>query len=63
MLLHERTSIEYAGRMGGEYLDEIKVYDLSKLTKEQWFTFCELMCRNYELKKASLLLHPDDIPF
>ena len=50
----ELGAIEYGGEMGGEYLDEIKVYDVSKLTKHQWDTFIGVVIAAYLLKMADV---------
>ena len=55
---HERAAYEYGGKCAGEYLESIGVYDLSKMTKEQWHTFCKTMCVNYHKKHAE-----DYIPY
>ena len=38
------------GRMGGEYLQELGQYDMSKLTQEQWREFLCCICKEYHLK-------------
>jgi len=35
------------GQNAGEYLDSIGKTDLAKLTKDEWQTFCSVMCVNY----------------
>lgn len=58
-------AVKFGGDMGGKYLESIGKYDLSSLSKEEWLTFVELVCRNYHIK----LVTPDndilddDIPF
>ena len=46
----QERAILFAGQMAGEYLDEIKKYDLSALTKEQWYGLIEVICYNYDVK-------------
>ena len=36
-----QQSLVKASQFGGEYLDSIGVYDLTRLTEEQWATFIE----------------------
>ena len=55
----ELEAVEYGGAMGAEYLESIGIFDLTKLSKEQWLTFCECVCKNYHTKRAEL----DSIPF
>lgn len=37
---HEKEIALRAGATAAEYLEEIGVTDLAKMTKEQWETFC-----------------------
>ena len=46
----EKTSYLYGGRNGGEYLESIGKFNLAELTKEEWLTFLECVCKNYHLK-------------
>lgn len=48
------------GKMAGEYLEQIGVFDLSKLAKDQWQEFLERVLVGYcaDLKRQS-----DEIPF
>lgn len=55
----ELEAVEYGGKMGAEYLESIGLFDLTKLTKEQWMTFLECVCKNCQEKRAEL----DSIPF
>lgn len=50
-----------AGKMGGEYLESIKKYDLSTLSLDEWHTFLEVVLRNYE-NKVNNLLTEEEIP-
>jgi len=50
----ELEAVEYGGAMGAEYLESIGIFDLTKLSKEQWLTFCECVCKNYHNKIALL---------
>ena len=43
----ELQTIEHAGKMGGEYLDEIKKTDLEKLTTKEWNTFIGVVIAAY----------------
>jgi hypothetical protein len=56
----EMTSLHHGGRMGGEYLQSIGVYDLSQLSPEQWEQFLKCVLGGYFEKIADL---NDDIPF
>lgn len=51
---NEKLAYIYGGQMGGEYLDEIKKYNLAQLSKEEWFTFLECVCKNYHMKFIEL---------
>lgn len=53
----ENESAHNAGRMGGEYLESIGIFDLSKLSKDQWNTFLECVCLAYETEKVKLSLN------
>lgn len=44
----EMESALTAGERAGEYLDEIKKYDLSKLSKDEWHTFLLMIIDNYQ---------------
>lgn len=44
----EQQAVIGAGKKGGEYLDSIGVYDLSKLTKEQYIAFCTIICKTFD---------------
>lgn len=44
----------YGGKMGGEYLKEIKLTDLAAMTPGQALTFCECVCKGYDFKMAEL---------
>ncbi len=37
-----------AGKAGGAYLESIGKYDLTKLTKEEWDTFVETICAEFD---------------
>lgn len=50
----EKDAAHNAGRVGGEYLESVGVFDISKLTKEQWETFLECVCMAYEVEKVKL---------
>lgn len=50
----EKQAAQYAGQMAGEYLESIKVFDLSKLTPSQWETFVEVVCMNFMMKRIEL---------
>ncbi len=46
----ERVAYLYGGKNGGEYLEEIQKFNLAELTKEEWLSFLECICKNYHLK-------------
>ena len=48
----ELEAVEYGGAMGAEYLESIGIFDLTKLSKDQWLTFLECVCKNYVQKEA-----------
>lgn len=50
----ELPAIAFGAAQGGEYLDSIKVFDLSCLTHSQWMTFCEVVCMNYHAKRVEI---------
>lgn len=51
---YEQEALIFAGQMLGEYLDEIGVTDIAKLTPHQWQTMLEVVCMNFLLKRANL---------
>jgi len=60
----EKQAYLHGGRNGGEYLKSIKKYNLRELTKDEWLTFCECVCKNYHAKYMSrTTLSEDEIPF
>jgi len=61
---HEIDAIIHAGQLGGEFIDSIKVYDLRKLTVEQYNTFVECIItahQDFSLKKNPIQTH--ELPF
>ncbi len=36
-----------AGKAGGAYLEKINKFDLTKLTKEEWDKFIEIICTEF----------------
>ena len=50
----QQSAINYAGQMGGEYLDSIKKYDLRYLTQDEWSVFTQVVCNNYHLRLVEL---------
>ena len=48
------ASLEYAGEMAGEYLDEIGKSDLADLEPDQWRTLLDVIVRNQRQKMAEL---------
>ncbi|MCC2653083.1 MAG: hypothetical protein K0R61_740 [Microvirga sp.] len=38
---HEEVALDYASDMAGEYLDELDITDMAKMTREQWMTLIE----------------------
>jgi hypothetical protein len=64
MIATEKTAILHAGTMGGEYLDSIKITDLSRLTIEQYGIFIRCVVSAY-LGQIQILSAQDEkeIPF
>ena len=62
---HEHDGARLAGKAGGEYLDSIGIYDMSKLTPHQWETFIETICVKFKDESTRLLslMQDDEIPF
>ncbi len=50
----ELEAIEYGGRMGGEYLDEIKKTDVGSLSKKEWDAFIGCVIAGYLHKMAEI---------
>ena len=46
----------YAGQMAGEYLEELKQFNVLKLTPKQWGELINVITKNYELRKKELTL-------
>ena len=60
----EKQAYLHGGKNGGEYLESIGKYNLAELTKEEWLTFCECICKNYHSKHVERTeLREDEIPF
>lgn len=53
-LRNYHESLQYAGEMAGEYLEEIGKTDLADLTPEEWQTFLDVVVRNQRNKMAIL---------
>jgi len=51
---HETEAALHAGRNAGEYLESIGKTDLAGLTKQEWQTFCEVICVNYTMEVLKL---------
>lgn len=60
---YEHQEALNAGKVGGEYLDSIGVFDLSKLTRAQWQMFLDIVCTTYVERLASRKELDDEIPF
>jgi len=59
----EDELIRLAGKSGGQYLEQIDLYDLRQLTQEQWTNFIRsVISKWYEVKAAEEALD-DEIPF
>lgn len=56
----ELKAMHHGGRMGGEYLQSIGVFDLSVLSPEQWEQFLKCVMGGYFEKMADM---DDEIPF
>jgi len=50
----EITASLHGGDMGAEYLESIGVFDLSKLTPDQWRTFLVTVTSNYHAEHNRL---------
>lgn len=60
----EKQAYLHGGQNGGQYLESINKFNLQQLTKEEWLTFCECICKNYHTKYNSRMsLSEDEIPF
>ena len=61
---NEIDAITHAGMMGGEFIDSIKVYDLTKLTVEQYNTFVECVVTGYQNHLSRLSpIKESELPF
>lgn len=60
---HEVEASLEGGRMGGEYLMELGITDMARLTPEQWQEFVCCICRQYQLKRRSEQSQHEDIPY
>ena len=58
---NEKKAVQIGGNAAGGYLDQIGIFDLSRLSPEQWTAFCETMFRETcaELRRQA----DDEIPF
>lgn len=63
MNIKELLAAETAGKLGGKYLETIGIYDLSKLSKEQWLKFLEIVCSEYAVVLSESLLRLEDLPY
>lgn len=59
----ELMSAEMSGKKGGEYLESIGKFDLSKLSKSEWMSFLEIICGEYLILRDESRLLPSEIPF
>ena len=50
----ELQAIDYGSQMGGEYLEEIKKYDLERFTKKEWDTLVGVIIGGYVIKLAEI---------
>jgi hypothetical protein len=46
----ERLAYLHGGRMGGEYLESIKKYNLAELSPDEWLTLLECTCKAYHIE-------------
>jgi len=44
---NEKQAYLHGGRMAGEYLESIQMYNMHGMTPKEWLTFLECVCRNY----------------
>lgn len=51
---YEIEAMSYAGRMMGEYLEEIKQSDIANLNGLQWNTMLSVVCLSFLQKRAEL---------
>jgi hypothetical protein len=63
MQYHEIIAALDGGRCGGEYLMELGITDMAKLTPAQWQEFVCCICKQYYLKRQSEQYPPEDIPY
>ncbi len=45
---HFPLTMEKAGKAGGAYLESIGKYDVTKLSKEEWDKFIEIICNTFD---------------
>ena len=57
----ERKAILHAGQMGGEYLDELRITDLYKLSQGQYETYVRCVVSAY-LGEIARLAHKSTSP-
>ena len=51
---YERSAIEHAGTMAGEYLDSLGKTDLATMTREDWQALIAVVCGGYVEKLAEI---------
>ena len=59
----EREAARLGGKMGGEYLESLGKYNLIELSKEEYQTFIECVCKEYHLRHAEFQSKLQDCPF
>ena len=57
----ERKAVGKGGQAAGAYLDQIGVFDMSKLTRDQWESFCLTLFRESAAEMQRIA--DDEIPF
>lgn len=62
---NDKDAYLHGGKNGGEYLESIGKYNLTELSKDEWLTFLECVCKNYHenYNKNTLTINDDEIPF
>ena len=62
----EMWAITHGGNMGGQFLDELRITDFSRMTQGQYQTFIRCIISGYlgEMARLQSLVKPDSkVPF
>ena len=57
----EGLAVVHGGKSGGKYLEDIGVFDLSRLAPDQWAEFCRRLVSGYRMALKQGL--KDEVPF